>query len=256
MKTIFNLAATAFIAITTLSSCSKKDDPAPAVKGKAYMEFFNMAGGSSLNLNNQWYKNANGDSFTVSKFNYYISNVVFHGSSGTADYTEANSYHLIEQMATPSEMAFYLNDVPAGNYSSVSFMVGVDSLHNVSGAQSGDLDPAKGNFWSWSSGYIMLKFEGNSPKSPNPDGMLVLHCGGFSGTNNVLRTITLPFPAAIEVSKSAEPHVHVQADILALFAAPNKIDFAATSTIHMPGPDANKLADNYTHMFSISYAGL
>lgn len=135
-------------------------------------------------------------------------------------------------------------------------MLGVDSLHNVSGAQSGALDPALGNFWSWNTGYIMLKFEGNSPKAPTTDGQLLFHCGGFSGTNSVLKTITLPLPNAIAVTKSQTPHVHFTTDLLQLFKSPNMIDFSQTTTIHMPGADAKKLSDNYASMFTITYAGL
>jgi hypothetical protein len=241
------------------SSCTKKDNPTPPVvttvdTGKVYLEFFNIAGGGNLKLNNAWYKNHNGDSFTVSKFNYYISNIKLNGSA--ASYTENESYHLIEHSTNAAEMAFNLEKVPAGKYASITFMIGVDSLRNVSGAQTGALDPDKGNFWSWNTGYIMLKFEGNSPKAPTSDGRLVMHCGGFSGTNNVVKTITINFPNEIEVTKSATQHIHLKADILALFKSPNVVDFATTHTIHMPGAGANKLAANYANMFTITYAGL
>jgi len=38
----------------------------------------------------------------------------------------------------------------------------VDSLANVSGAMSNDLDATKGMYWSWQSGFINLKIEGKS----------------------------------------------------------------------------------------------
>ena len=54
--------------------------------------------------------------------------------------------------------------MPAGNYNSLSFLLGVDSMHNVSGAQTGALDPANDMFWTWNSGYVMAKMEGASPR--------------------------------------------------------------------------------------------
>lgn len=241
------------------SSCTKKDNPngttTTSDTGKVYMEFFNVVGSSNLSLNDQWYVNENGDSFTVSKLNYYISNVKLTGAGGTADYAETESYHLIEH-STAAQMAFNMGDVPAGKYSSVTFLIGVDSLRNVSGAQTGALDPALGNFWAWNTGYIMLKFEGKSPVSPNADSFLMYHCGGFSGENSVLHTVTLTFPDVIEVSKSKTPHIHLQADVLKMFKSPNVIDFSAVGTIHMPGAMAKKLSDNYANMFSLTYAGL
>lgn len=257
MKSFIKIAIISASILTGVSSCTKKENPTPVVEnGQVYMEFFNKVGAGNLQLNTQWYMNANGDSFTVSKLNYYISNVVLNGSTGTDNYTEPESYHLIEHSPLPSEMTFNMATVPGGKYKSVTFTIGVDSLRNVSGAQTGALDPALGNFWTWNTGYIMLKFEGSSPKSTTPDNKVFLHAGGFSGENSVLRTVTLNFPTEIEVTKNKTPHIHVEANVLKMLNEPNVIDFAATSVIHMPGTDAKKLADNYAGMFSITFAGL
>lgn len=261
MKSIIRIAVTICLTTLVFVSCKKDDTAGPSTQGvvdtgTVYLEFFNEVGGSKLNLNNQWYKNEHGDSFKVSKFNYYVSGIVLNGSGTTATYTESNSYHLIEHGASAADMAFGLAKVPAGTYKSVTFMIGVDSLRNVSGAQTGALDPANGNFWSWNTGYIMLKFEGNSPKAPTTDGMLVFHCGGFSGANSVLKTITLDMPTAITVTRTATPHVHLTADVLKIFSSPNVIDFSTLTTVHMPGVAAKRLSDNYANMFSVTYAGL
>lgn len=257
MKYTLGIFLFAYFACASLSSCKQNDGDnvlSSADTGRVYMEFFNVAGGSKLNLNNQWYRNANGDSFTVSKFNYYISNVRLNSVTGK-NFTEPESYHLIEHTSNPSEMAFNMKGVPVGKYASVTLMVGVDSLRNVSGAQTGALDPILGNFWSWNTGYIMVKFEGTSPQAPTSGRRLMLHSGGFSGPDNVLKELTFPFSEPIEVKASQSPHIHVQADLLQMFKSPNVIDFSKTTTIMMPGPDAKKIADNYTNMFSVTYAG-
>lgn len=247
--------------IVAISACNRKDDstqtqtPTPPADGKVKMEFFNKVNGSALNLNNQWYQNANGDSFTVSKFNYYISNVFLHGVGATPDYIEPESYHLIQQIV-PTSNSFDMLNVPAGNYISVTFMIGVDSVHNISGAQTGALDPLNGMFWDWNTGYIMLKFEGNSPQAPGANGNLTFHAGGFSGANNVLRTVTLSFPQEITVTSTSTPHIHLDADVLKLFQGSTTISFANTYDITMPGKMAKSFADNYANMFTISYAGI
>lgn len=247
---------TGIISLSVLfGSCTKKDNPSPTVDtGTVKMEFFNNVGGSSLNLNDQWYVNENGDSFTVSTFNYYISNVKLTGANGN-NYTETNSYHLVKQSDAAST-SFNMSDVPVGKYTGVTVTIGVDSAHNVSGAQTGALDPTNGMFWSWNTGYIMLKFEGKSPKSTQPDNFIAFHCGGFSGPNNVVRTVSFTFSQPIEVSKGGTPHIHLTADVLALFKSPNKIDFSQIMDVQMPGADAKKIADNYANMFTITYAGL
>lgn len=250
---VFSACAIASLSLI-LSACSKKDDDHPLTEpGKVTIEFDHTVNGTDLILNNQWYKNENGDSFTVSKFNYYISNIILNGASGA--FSETESYHLIQHEQS-SSMSFDISNVPAGTYSSVSFMIGVDSVRNVSGAQTGALDPANGMFWSWNTGYIMLKLEGKSPVSPAPDNMFLFHCGGFSGNNNVLRTVTLNFPAPVEVDGAHHhPHLHIGADVAKMLKSPNVIDFSSIHTIHMPGANAVKLADNYANMFTLMHAG-
>lgn len=245
------IALTVFAALIALASCKKDNDNNGP--GKVTVELNNVAGAQELSLHTGWYKNEHGDSFTVSKFNYYLSNIKLNGNSGNS-YAEPESYHLVEE-GDAASLEFNLTNIPAGQYNSITFTIGVDSLRNVSGVQTGALDPAKGNFWDWNSGYIMLKFEGNSPKAPTPDGALVFHSGGFSGPNSVLKTVTLTFPETVTVNDGVTPHIEMEADILKLFKSPNVIDFSAMTTIHMPGTNAKKLADNYAGMFTITHAG-
>ena len=66
-------------------------------------------------------------------------------------------------------------------------MIGVDSARNTSGAQLGALDPANSMFWSWNSGYIFVRMEGNSPQSTQPYNKLQFHIGGFKGATNCIK---------------------------------------------------------------------
>lgn len=249
-KNIFNLAVIAIIAVTVVS-CKK--DPAPTAKeGTVLLEFANKVGTENLRMDGTMYKNQNGDDFKVTKFNYYISNIKLNNTDGSS-FSETESYHLLEHN-TPASLSFSLAKVPAGTYKSITFTIGVDSLRNVSGAQTGALDPAKGMFWSWSSGYIMLKMEGTSPQSAAASNELRIHVGGFNGANNTVNTVTLSFPNNITVNGD-ENHVHLNADILKMFGPGNVISFATLSVVHMPGADAKKVADNYKNMFSVSLAG-
>lgn len=239
-----------------LFSCRTKDRvnvaPSGADTGKVKLELFNMAGSSSLNLGNQSYVNEHGDTFKVTTFNYYISNIRLNG---TSVYTDSNSYHLVKQSDLTTTY-FDVKHVPYGTYYSITFMIGVDSLHNLTGTQEGDLSPSNNMFWSWSTGYIMLKFEGSSSRSPHANGAITLHAGGFSGQYSVLKTVTVNFPSGITVTANGENHIHLTADVLALFKSPTVIDFATFNDVQASGPDAKTFADNYAHMFSCTYAGL
>lgn len=253
-KIILKLSSIIFL-LGLMASCRKADNPTSTptnTTGKILLEFANNVGGDALKMDGTWYKNQNNDSFTISKFNYYISNIKVNKADGTS-YSETESYHLLQQSVS-SSMNITLSNVPAGVYNSISYTIGVDSLRNVSGAQTGALDPANNMFWSWLSGYIMLKLEGVSPKSKSTGNELAFHIGGFSGANSVLKTITLNFPNSITVNGDIN-HVHLNADALKLFGTTNVIDFAVNSSVTMPGVMAKKISDNYQNMFSISYAG-
>lgn len=254
MKTkMLAISALALLALN-FSSCKKDKDPepTPAVTkpGALTITVQNVVGkNTALKMDGTVYKNQNGDDFTVSKFNYYISNIKFI-RKGSIAFTEAESYHLIEQSDVAS-LNFTIDKLPAGDYDSIRFTLGVDSLRNVSGAQSGALDPAKGMFWSWSTGYIMFKLEGTSPQSTQAGNNYQLHAGGFKGVNNVLREITLPCSMSINGNTRL---MMLTADVQKALGDPNPIDFSKTSVIMSAGASAKALADNYQNMFSAALA--
>jgi len=258
MKTI-KLLSIAFIAFSlSISSCKKDPDETPAPEtpgvttGNLALHFENMVGDSSLVLNTQHYVNMHNDTFNVTKFNYYISNIKLTRSDLSV-YTEPESYHLLKADDAGS-LDFILPNVPFGTYTSIQFMIGVDSARNVSGAQTGALDPANGMFWSWSTGYIMAKLEGTSPQSTESTHLIVMHMGGFSGANSVLRTVSPSFNSATaNVSSTVTPEIHFKVDVQEMLSAPNTIDFSVLNTIHMPGASAKLVADNYADMFSVEH---
>lgn len=252
-KNIFNLAMIATLAISVVSCKKDPANPTPSPKeGTVLLEFANKVGTENLRMDGTMYKNQNGDDFNVTKFNYYISNIKLNNTDGSS-FAETESYHLLEHNK-PASLNFSLAKVPTGTYKSITFTIGVDSLHNVSGAKAGALSPDYGMFWSWSTGYIMLKMEGTSPQSPAASNELRIHVGGFSGANNTIKTVTLDLPNSITVNGD-ENHIHLNADILKLFGTKNIINFATMYVVHMPGADAKKVADNYESMFSVALAG-
>lgn len=185
-------------------------------------------------------------SYSVDVFKYYISNIELHYTNGKI-YKEDYSYHLID-FKGKSEIT--LNGVPTGNLGLIKFMIGVDSAKNVSGPQTGDLSPNLGMFWTWNTGYIMVKFEGGSPQSGASDQSLVYHIGGFKGTNKAQRNvfITLPPKATLTANKTSE--LSLLTNVSRLFYGVHDIDFTTNYQTMVNNKNAADLADNYAHMIS------
>lgn len=213
------------------------------------LSFNNVVNGSPMQLKTDNYINANGDTFTVTAYKYYISNVKFTLDDGTV-YSEPASYHLIDEEKSDSK-TFVVKNIPAGNYVKVTFLIGVDSEKNVSGAHDGALDLANGMFWDWNSGYIMAKFEGRSPQSDSK--FLTFHIGGYSGLNNVLRWVNLSLPTPAIATNGKNTSISIRSDAAEWFKTPSTIEFSKFSLLMSPGSGASRVADNYADMFTIDH---
>jgi hypothetical protein len=235
----------------TTNNNNNGNDTTPPTGNAICLDFTHVVGAQPLRADDVVrYQNLNGDSFSIELVKYYISNIVFMDNNGNT-WVEPESYHLVD-VEDESSCKIYVRDVPAGVYTSVSYMIGVDSTRNVSGAQTGALDPANGMFWTWSSGYIMAKVEGHSPSSTASFGLLVLHIGGFGAPYPGQRIVTPSFNSAqAVVTANTVPRVFMKADINEWFQTPNVIDFSSINVMNTPGPNSTMFADNYMDMFSV-----
>lgn len=217
--------------------------------GAVKITFVNTVKGKPLELNTGSYINPFGETYSVTKFKYYISNIFL--LKGKAVFFEPESYHLVDESKPEAlQFSFALDE---GNYSSLNFTLGVDSLHNVSGAQTGALDPLNDMFWTWNSGYVMAKLEGKSPQSKQVNNKLEFHIGGFMGESNVLKSVTLNFPAGkmLEIKEGKTTEIIIEADINEWWQQPNDIKITEQAVCSTPGALAKKIADNYGKMFTI-----
>lgn len=211
--------------------------------------FNNTVSGKKIVLGDSTYMNPFGEKYTVRKFKYYVSNLSF--KKGGPGFILKNFYQLVDESSADSKS--FLVSIPEGSYTGIGFLLGVDSLHNVSGAQSGALDPAKDMFWTWNSGYVMAKLEGNSPASTLVNHKYEFHIGGYSGKYNVLKNIVLDFPknSAVIFSSKKITEVIINADVDAWWHHPHDIKIAERANIMTPGEWALAISDNYAHMFHI-----
>jgi len=211
--------------------------------------FNNTVKNSKIVLSDSVYTNPFGEKYTITKFRYYVTNISL--KNPTKNFREKNSYHLIDVSDIESQSISF--SVPAGNYTSLHFLLGVDSLHNVSGAQTGALDPAKDMFWTWNTGYVMAKLEGNSPSSTLVNHKYEFHIGGFAGTYNVVKSIELNFPEnkSIHFTEGKTNIIRINADVDKWWQNLNDIKIAEHANITSPGKLALAISDNYAKMFNI-----
>jgi hypothetical protein len=247
-------------------SCSKSSTEVPLSNGKMAplsIEFDNIAGGANLRLNSESYKTAAGDTFSVDLLQYFISNIKLL-TTGGHEYIvpQDSSYFLIKE--SEAEARFARLQVPEGDYTSLTFTLGVDSLRSTMDVskRKGVLDPAggmeNGMYWGWNSGYIFFKMEGLSPQAPSdPTGQhkFRYHIGGFGGysapTINNIKTITLGLNAGgtAKVREGRKCNIHLLVDILKALNGSTNINIASNSAVMFSQFSVN-IANNYVNMFS------
>jgi len=267
MKRTFSwLSACVLASGLLMVSCSfpdEKDDTDPIETGTIQLQFDNIVGDKDLQLDSTRYTNAAGEDFTVSKLNYFISNIKLIKIDGSVFTVPQDSSYFLIREANAASQKLVIREVLTGEYTGIEFTVGVDSVRSVSDVskRQGILDKDTGPtneeamYWDWNPGYIFLKMEGSSDSATTANGKYYYHIGGFGGWNertlNNLKTIKMNFPGqkAI-VTTSIISNVLIQADILKIFNGPTQLSIKENPGVMFTEYSKN-IADNYAGMFSV-----
>lgn len=250
MRAIFKLF---FVAASfAFTSCEKKGTTKDET-GSLTLKFENRVGDEPLvlsdDLQQTTYQNANGDDFTVTRYAYYVTNLEFIKADGSVHTQEGFKFLVVQ--GDENTYTYQLNDIPVGDYTKVKCLLGVDSLHNVSGAQDGALDPLHGMFWDWNTGYIMAKLEGFSPQSGGVNNMLSFHLGGFSGPFSSLKEVSFDLPRSINVRAEGSPELTFSSDVAKWFSGFPVLKFQDIYSIMEIGRDAYDMSERYKHHLSV-----
>lgn len=168
----------------------------------------------------------------VSKFRLYNKDQVV--------FEESNSYHLLDAEDKESLMLDFRLDHDV-EFDRLDFVLGIDSTTSVSGAMGGDLDPTKGMFWTWNTGYIFFKLEGVSPISNERKNRFTYHIGGYDDPYKAYHSISF------SIEKSNEIEVNIDLDQFV-----NQSLIRRLSSIMSPGNDALLLSQELTKIFKIT----
>ncbi len=177
------------------------------------------------------------DSVRITKLKIFISNVSLLKNDKEV-WRKSRSYHLVD-MDNVATLTI-IKELPPIDYDKISIGLGIDSTTNVSGALGGDLDPTKGMYWTWQSGYINIKIEGNCNLIKNRNNEFQLHLGGYQFPNYTY--LETQFPA------KQDKDIIIELDIKELL---EKIQIAEISHIMSPSKTAKNISLMISKMLKV-----
>ena len=236
------------LGLAFFSACD--DDPAVSEDASLTLSLNHVVGEEPLQLNTGRYVNAEGQTYNVTKFRYYLSNVRLRNTRSGEVYTEPESYHLV---GTESGNSFeiQLTHIPPGQYNQLEFAIGVDNSTNTSTDRLGALDPSNDMAWDWNTGYKFILLEGNYFPEVGDPAPLVYHVGSDPNYRILTNTLGQSELPELDLRARSAGRVNIEVDVAELFQTPHSVDFQANAIV-MFDPFSQKIADNYaTDMFMI-----
>ena len=190
----------------------------------------------ALEINSTHYISYLEDSLTITKLKFYITELSYFDDDSLIVKDERSYLIDINNKNSSSIKG-------PSNFNKIKFNLGVDSLTNVAGVQGGDLDPTKGMYWAWNSGYINFKLEGKCSILSTRQSKFQLHLGGFQAPFNSQRSIELKVNNNSNVCTISLP----------IDKFINQLDLGSNHTIMSPSEKTIEQVDILATLFEIVY---
>ncbi|WP_439553499.1 MbnP family protein [Flavobacterium macrobrachii] len=257
MKLQLKNIALAMVAAIAITSCSDDDNNNQiSGEGNLKLEFDNVYGDANFAFNTP-YTNSNGETIKAEKAIYIVSNIVLTKTDGSI-YTvpKSQSYFFVNEADATSTL-LNLPNIPAGNYTKVTFGIGVDQAQFNAGADGqGTMwtdAQALGMTWSWAAGYKFIKFEGTYTSSTTTtDTQFKVHTGKTGDVYNYAE-VTLDFPENALVRTNITPQVHIMTDLKKIIDGTTKINFDESASVMGGTKVQNISANNVPTMFEVHH---
>ena len=165
---------------------------------------------------------------------FYVSNFTFYSNNQLI--LEQKEAFLID-LENPESLQL---SFPISGVDSVRFNLGIDSSTNVAGILDGDLDPIKGMYWTWNSGYINSKIEGVFTETNGIKLPFEYHLGGYLPPYPTLQTLTFS-------CNKSEPII-IKLDLNQFLTS---LEIEKCSNVMIPGPKAVELSKLLATCFKI-----
>lgn len=220
----------------------------PSAKASLNLNIHQHFGASDLDTS-IIYTLTTGQRFRMSTIRYYLSNFRLV-KSDNSEVSIPESYFLVR----PSVETYSLGEIDPGTYTKLRFYIGIDSATNSGGIMP--VDRPAGHplglqnpsmFWSWSTGYIFMKFEGLADTIPT--GTLNQNFSWHIGDNKSLRAVEIPLNNVI-LTAGQSGDIHIKSDFNEILKF---IDFRTERMTHtMDNRElADKISDKAATMFSV-----
>jgi len=263
MKNIFKILS--ILAVSILVSCNSNDDSIVTnEKGNVQLFFDHTFNGDKLLLNTSFYTNSNNESLQISRFSYIISNIRLINDKGEIfTYPKNESYFIIDNGA--NQLTIDLENVPAANYTSITFGIGVDQEKYLTGENDQqefwDLAAQHEMTWAWITGYKFINMEGvfrSNEVEGTPN--FSVHVGSHGTALDNYKEITLSLPNTARVRENMKPSIHFLVDANKILDGINKIKLSenlnpagTTASIMVNANLSPKIHQNATEMFTVDH---
>lgn len=182
---------------------------------------------------NRLYSLTDSSKMEITTCRFYVSNFTFYSNNKLV--SEQKGAFLIDSENPESLLLSF----PISAVDSVHFNLGIDSSTNVAGILDGDLDPIKGMYWTWNSGYINSKIEGTFTKTNGVKIPFEYHLGGYLPPYPTLQTLTFSCEKSEKIVK------------LNLSEFISSLEIEQCNNVMIPGPKAVELSKLLTKCFKI-----
>lgn len=162
----------------------------------------------------------------IQSLKFYISNLSFLDSNETL-FQPKKQFYLID-FEQPSIDAIDIQLPENFSPKKMNFAIGIDSTTNASGAMGGVLDPTKGMYWTWQSGYIHFKLESSD---------LTYHIGGYLPPYSTIQHFSF-------LINDKNPVIVIDVDSFILLTSTEK-----KKHIMSPGEEASRIAHYFQQLF-------
>lgn len=209
---------------------------APLFSQTSYAIQFRPSFGQYKLSSDSTYKLNATDSIQITALRFYISSIELLDKNKSV-WKDLTQFHLMDAFNEKTLVFTIPSNI---SYTKLKFNLGIDSATNVSGALGGDLDPTKGMYWTWQSGYINFKLEGTSNICKTRRNEFQFHLGGYQYPNNNLQTVFID-------AVSKQP-IEIDLDIKKIIG---QIDLVQEHHIMSPGKDAMDFSEKVINSLSI-----